>query len=657
MMPSHMPQGNSSSKSSTSSPLTAGETSDGRGLAPVADVHRPHESDLAKPWDPIDDDRLLNRSTPIDHWPLWAQYVFAIGVMVVAVAVRFPLMPLLGDRVPFITLFMAMLLLLVLVRPGPFLAAAAAGLLGLVLVLPLHFFGGTEFQVAEIAMFVLAAGGATGAAFLALQLHHRKDAKRRLLSRDARAMRLLVDVGHYCARTVRDRRQYCEAFLATAIELSNADMGCFQVLNDAGQLEIESSRGFERPFLEYFRKVDAADATACGEAMRSRRPIVVTDITQSEIYAGHRSLTMLLEAGVRSVISVPLLGSNGVLLGVMSMHFDRPHDVDPRTLQFLELLARAAGDSLQRLRTEALLQAHGERLELALDERTEELTSVYEQLRGAESRLLLSSLAEGIAHDLGNLLMPMQIHLRSLQRDLPEVKPADAQSASRPVPANCNEPAALVETHREDIEAIADGVRYIGDLAARLRQTMVQIDSGKAASGAASPVLLAGWVRLVQRFLRSFVPSPLKFSCDRADNLPTLCVNEIALTQAVYNLVQNAVKAIRVSGVGGAITLSIARIDGAIEVKVTDDGPGMPADLIRQCTERGYTTRPGESSGLGLCMVKEFVESAGGKLIIQSPLNQAGDHGTSICMKFPIKAGSTCEPRNDVAAPISATTT
>jgi GAF domain-containing protein len=63
-------------------------------------------------------------------WPVVAQYGLAIGAAAVAVGVRWLLDPVLGDRVPFITLFIVLLPLALLVRAGPFLAASLLGFTG-----------------------------------------------------------------------------------------------------------------------------------------------------------------------------------------------------------------------------------------------------------------------------------------------------------------------------------------------------------------------------------------------------------------------------------------------------------------------------------------------------------------------------------------------
>jgi signal transduction histidine kinase len=86
--------------------------------------------------------------------------------------------------------------------------------------------------------------------------------------------------------------------------------------------------------------------------MQKCERVIIEDITQSPIFTGQRSLDVLLEAGVRAVLSTPLIDSNGNILGMISTHFCNPHRPAERELRLLDLLARQAADYIQRKRAE-----------------------------------------------------------------------------------------------------------------------------------------------------------------------------------------------------------------------------------------------------------------------------------------------------------------
>src|SRR5262249_36952195 len=110
--------------------------------------------------------------------------------------------------------------------------------------------------------------------------------------------------------------------------------------------------GFAEPFLKFFAAVHHGDTAACGEALQSGQRVVVEDVTQSEIFAGQPALDVLLEAGVRAVQSTPLVSSRGRVVGMISTHSGAPHRPNEHELLLMDLLARQAGDYVERRRIE-----------------------------------------------------------------------------------------------------------------------------------------------------------------------------------------------------------------------------------------------------------------------------------------------------------------
>jgi len=132
--------------------------------------------------------------------------------------------------------------------------------------------------------------------------------------------------------------------LDAAIEDTSADMGNIQLLDRAtGQLRIEVHRGFQAPFLDFFSTGEAGHA-ACGMALKSLEPVVVEDAAHSPIFCGIPSLEALLDANVRAVRSMPLIGSDGQPFGVISIHYRTPHAPSRRELTCIEYYARQAAE-------------------------------------------------------------------------------------------------------------------------------------------------------------------------------------------------------------------------------------------------------------------------------------------------------------------------
>src|SRR5262249_5645916 len=128
--------------------------------------------------------------------------------------------------------------------------------------------------------------------------------------------------------------------------------GNIQLFNpSSGALEIAVHRGFDEPFLTFFAAV-RDEASTCGTAARLGGRVIVEDVTESKIFAGQTALKVMLDEGARAVISTPLMGSAGQLLGMISTHFDLPHRPAERELRQLDLISWQAVNYLERKQTE-----------------------------------------------------------------------------------------------------------------------------------------------------------------------------------------------------------------------------------------------------------------------------------------------------------------
>lgn len=106
-----------------------------------------------------------------------------------------------------------------------------------------------------------------------------------------------------------------------------------------------------------------------------------------------------------------------------------------------------------------------------------------------------------------------------------------------------------------------------------------------------------------------------------------VALDDESLKQVYLNLVLNALEAI---GEGGTVQVSVAREGPQLRVEVLDDGPGIPADILKRVGEPFQTTKA-QGTGLGLFLCRRLVQSAGGALEVDSP--QGG--GARVRVRFP----------------------
>ncbi len=123
-----------------------------------------------------------------------------------------------------------------------------------------------------------------------------------------------------------------------------------------------------------------------------------------------------------------------------------------------------------------------------------------------------------------------------------------------------------------------------------------------------------------------------------ADDLPTLDVDALRLEQVMFNLLENAVA---YSNPPRQVTLSARLHLGQMEVRVADNGIGIPPGDIAHIFERFYRVEKGRSrtsggTGLGLSIVKHIVQSHGGTVHAESEFGK----GTAIVMRLPLRQAS-----------------
>jgi two-component system sporulation sensor kinase A len=107
---------------------------------------------------------------------------------------------------------------------------------------------------------------------------------------------------------------------------------------------------------------------------------------------------------------------------------------------------------------------------------------------------------------------------------------------------------------------------------------------------------------------------------------PVALDNE-SLKQLYLNLVLNALEAMPE---GGRLTVGIGERAGRFEIGITDDGAGIPPDVLRRLGSPFFTTKA-TGSGLGLSLARRLAESAGGELKIQSAVGR----GTTCIVRLP----------------------
>ena len=148
--------------------------------------------------------------------------------------------------------------------------------------------------------------------------------------------------------------------------------------------------------------------------------------------------------------------------------------------------------------------------------------------------------------------------------------------------------------------------------------------------------------------VRAASPRGIRVDSDVSRELRPVNVSPAALTQAVFNLVQNAGEAITSvpePRSKGLISISIqpsARGQDWAQISVSDNGPGMSAETMARCFEPYFSTKGrAVSTGLGLALVRGVAEAAGGVAECSSQM----DRGTTFTLHLPPAISPEQTPR------------
>lgn len=222
-----------------------------------------------------------------------------------------------------------------------------------------------------------------------------------------------------------------------------------------------------------------------------------------------------------------------------------------------------------------------------------------------QSMTTIGTLSSGLGHDMGNVLQALRLRLESLgMMELPEYAAAD-------------------------LKAIGDVMDYLQRLASSLR--MLAGDA-RAESAEHSLTRLRAWYNDVQSLMRHALHHSIDLVVDIPQRLPPARIPAVALTQIIFNLVQNAGQAL--SGVPGArVRIHAARVRGSeqLQLVVQDNGPGMTLESLRRIFEPHFAPRERPATGLGLPLVRTLVQQAGGEIAADS-----GSDGTTFTVTLPI---------------------
>jgi signal transduction histidine kinase len=146
------------------------------------------------------------------------------------------------------------------------------------------------------------------------------------------------------------------------------------------------------------------------------------------------------------------------------------------------------------------------------------------------------------------------------------------------------------------------------------------------------PVDLPALSRQVLSFLeKEAAYRNIQIEVDCPSEVPTIETDRRRLQQVFFNIINNALQAV---ADGGKIEIGIrCMLDNKVQVTFSDNGPGIPEDILPRIFEPFFTTRREHGTGLGLSITYGIVQKLGGDIDVTSEVNR----GTSFIVTLPVK--------------------
>jgi len=231
-------------------------------------------------------------------------------------------------------------------------------------------------------------------------------------------------------------------------------------------------------------------------------------------------------------------------------------------------------------------------------------------LRGSQTHTAISTRA-ALLHEINNPLGALLVSLHHASRLTSQIQARiDALS-------NAGTPSLAEEVRQlQDLQEAQDDSLLAVE---QLRQVVARMRIGDTLPPAGQSCDAGRIVDATVRILRRDLERSARLEVILSDS-PLVSIDASALGQIVLNLLLNAAQAIEEAGVPGkVIRVHVERSDEHVVLRVADSGPGMNGEQLERLFEPHFTTRSG-GSGLGLPIVRELAERAGGEVAVKSQL-------------------------------------
>jgi two-component system NtrC family sensor kinase len=309
--------------------------------------------------------------------------------------------------------------------------------------------------------------------------------------------------------------------------------------------------------------------------------------------------------------------------------------VAKRTAQLAQANSRLEDDIRRREEAEAeLLRRNAELTEL-----NAKLSMAQEQLVQSEKLASIGQLAAGVAHEINNPIGyifsnfgTLEGYIVNLLQMLKAYEDAEADIASPNMRANIQSLRERLDLEFliEDIPVLMsqskEGIVRVRKIVQDLKD-FSRVDANQEWQ----------WANINEGIdsTLNIVSNEVKYKADvikEYGDIPEIECLPSQINQVILNIVVNAAHAI--DGERGKITIRTAREQENIRIDISDNGSGIPREILTRIFDPFFTTKPiGSGTGLGLSLSYGIIQKHHGRIEVESELNR----GTTFRITLPIR--------------------
>ncbi len=317
----------------------------------------------------------------------------------------------------------------------------------------------------------------------------------------------------------------------------------------------------------------------------NRRPLIINNLQSENI------LTGLIGIDNRDIRNIMLgwVRQKGELIGVIRLANKKDGDFSEESSRLLGIISNNVSVAIENIKLYEDLRSQ-----------MQELKETQEQLVQAAKLAAIGELASNVAHEINNPLTSILGYAELIREE------RDVESIMRDV--------EIIE--KESMRA-RDIVQQLLEFSRKRPLEIKQVDINKLIKESVSLInvqIKDARIRILEKY----------------SDLPFITGDPNQLKQVFLNIISNSVDAMQATG--GNITIMTDKINSSVNVEISDNGQGIPSDVLPRIFEPFFTTKKEKGTGLGLSITYKIIQSHKGKIEVRSDEGK----GTKFTISLPV---------------------